>query len=121
MFYGSSGILYDKEVGMLVGNHENLVKSSLQDSAEQYSMPSVKNTNDARIAAIQNSIYNTLFNKDTDAYKGLIDFSEAVIQDSLINVNDPEYMGNIADTYDENNVEDLWNKTKERVGKFFSF
>jgi hypothetical protein len=30
-------------------------------------------------------------------------------------------MGNIAETYDENNVEDLWNKTKEKVGKFFSF
>ena len=121
MFYGSTGIYYDKEIGTLVGNHENLVKSSLQDSSSQYSMPNIKNTNDARIAAIQNSIYNTFFNKDTDAYKGLIDFSEAVIQDSLINVNDPEYMGNIAETYDENNVEDLWNKTKEKVGKFFSF
>ena len=53
--------------------------------------------------------------------KGLIDFSEAVIQDSLINVNDPTYMGNISETYDENNAEDLWNKTKEKVGKFLSF
>lgn len=120
MFYGSTGIYYDKEVGTLIGNHENLINLSLEDSSSKYS-PNIKNTNDARIAAIQNSIYNTFFNKDTDAYKGLIDFSEAVIQDSLINVNDPEYMGNIAETYDENNVEDLWNKTKEKVGKFFSF
>ena len=121
MFYGSTGIYYDKEVKKLTENHENLVKSSLQNSEDQYSMPNVRNTNDARIAAIQNSIYNTLFNKDADAYKGLIDFSEAVIQDSLINVNDPTYMGNISETYDENNAEDLWNKTKEKVGKFLSF
>ena len=120
MFYGSTGIHYDKEVKQLTGNKANLISLGISNP-NKYLNNDSSNLNEERIGAIQNSIYNIFFDKDTEAYKGLIDFSEAVIQDSLINVNDPEYMGNIAENYDENNYEDLWNKTKEKVGKFFSF
>ena len=119
MFYGSTGIYYDKEVESLTSNRQNLLTNVLNSS--KYTLNNIGNSNDNRIAAIQNSIYNVFFDKDTEAYKGLIDFSEAVIQDSLINCNDPEYMGNIGDTYDENNIADLWSRTKDKVKKFLSF
>lgn len=118
MLYGTTGISYDLKAGELAGAHENLLKNGI--TASDYIPTYTVNNNQERIAAIQKSIYNSFFDKDTDAYKGLIDFSEAVIQDSLINVKDPEFLGNIAENYDATNLEDRWNKTKDKVTNFFT-
>ena len=118
MFYGTTGIDYDKHVLTLINNSNNLLKNSL--NAGNYLTTNDMNNNDERIASIQKSIYNSFFDKDTEAYKGLIDFSEMVIQDSLINVKDPNYLGNISENYDETNLEDRWNKTKNKVKDFFT-
>ncbi len=117
MFYGTTGILYDMNTDELIKNHQNLVSAAL--SGQTYNTKFNSNTNNQRIAAIQQSIYNSFFDKDTEAYKGLIDFSEAVIQDSLINVKDPNYLGNIAENYDQTNWEDRWYKAKNKVTHFF--
>ena len=79
-----------------------------------------RDSQDKRLKAIQNALYNHFYNPKTDAYKALIDFSESVIQDSLINVDDPYYLGNIGDTYDQNSYEDMWSRTKNKVKNFFS-
>lgn len=120
MLYGTTGIMYDMKASELIGAHENLVKNGLDDVKYADNTWLNSNTNNERIAAIQKSIYNSFFDKDTEAYKGLIDFSEAVIQDSLINVKDPNYLGNIAENYDETNWEDRWNKAKDKVKTFFT-
>ena len=117
MLYGTNGIIYDMHAQDLAGAHQNLLKSGL---SKEYNTKLNSNINNERIAAIQRSIYNAFFDTDAEAYKGLIDFSEMVIQDSLINVKDPEYLGNIAENYDETNLEDRWNKTKKKVKDFFT-
>lgn len=120
MLYGPTGILYDMTASELINAHENLVKKGLDNVTYANNTLLNSNTHNERIAAIQKSIYNSFFDKDTEAYKGLIDFSEAVIQDSLINVKDPNYLGNIAENYDETNWEDRWNKAKDKVKTFFT-
>lgn len=119
MMYGSTGIIYDKYADEFQ-NMNNLLKNALSNN---YKIDSQIDTeiNNKRVNDIRKSIYNTFFNKDTEAYKGLIDFSEAVIQDSLINVNDPKYLGNINDNMDINNYEDLWRQTKNKINNFFKF
>lgn len=117
MFYGTTGIEYDKSVGKLIENHQNGLLGSGITNVKKYM--TLQNNNDERLSAIQKSIYNSFFDKDADIYKGLIDFSEVVIQDSLINVKDPNFMGNINENYDQTNLEDRWNKTKEKVNYFF--
>lgn len=113
MMYGSDGLRYDgnsiNQGGLLGG----ITISKYQQ--EQTALNNQKN----RIQAIRNSIYNKFFNPDTTAYKALIDFSESVIQDSLINVKDPYYLGNIGDTYNENSYEDMWLRTRDKVRNFF--
>ena len=119
MLYGTTGIIYDVNAQDLISKHQhNLVGMGLEGKDYQYQFNT--NINNERIAAIQKSIYNSFFDKDTEAYKGLIDFSEMVIQDSLINVKDPNYLGNIAENYDETNWEDRWNKAKDKVKTFFT-
>ena len=117
MLYGTTGISYDMHAKDLAGAHQNLLKVGL---SKEYNTTLNSNLNNERIAAIQKSIYNAFFDKDTETYKGLIDFSEMVIQDSLINVKDPNYLGNIAENYDETNWEDRWNKAKDKVKTFFT-
>jgi len=118
MLYGTNGILYDKNAWEFKGAHQNLLNLGIN---KKYNTNlNNKNTNEERIAAIQKSIYNSFFDKDDEAYKGLIDFSEMVIQDSLINVNNPEYLGNIAEDYDETNWGDKWNKTKGKIKDIFT-
>ena len=115
MMYGSDGIHYDAspldQTGLLAGINKNNYSQDAQGSADMQKR---------RINAIQKSIYNTFYNSDTEAYKSLIDFSESVIEDSLINVNDPKYLGNIGTNYDENSYEDMWSRTKDNFRKFFS-
>lgn len=116
MMYGSDGIHYDgntkpyKESGVL---SSMVVKESENDKK-------IFEKQKERIKAIKNSIYNNFFDKDTEAYKALIDFSEMVIEDSLINTTDPYFLGNIGTNYDQNSYEDMWSKTKDKVNKFFT-
>ena len=119
MFYGTTGIIHDGNIQELIDSHENLLKNSL--NAENYMTKNEKNINDNRIKAIRDSVYNSFFDKNTDAYKGLIDFSESVIQDSMINVNDPDFFGNINTTYDSRNYQDMWNATKDKLKQFLKF
>ena len=118
MMFGTLGVLYDKNISDLTSK-ENLLKNAF--NTENYLRTNDTSVNSERIKAINKSIYNTFFNKDTESYKGLIDFSEAVIQDSLINVDDPYYLGNIGENMDINSYEDLWKQTKKRVTDFFKF
>lgn len=115
MMYGSDGIYFDGNVSDLK-NKSNLL-SGIEDN---YGNNDATNLQKNRISAIKKSIYNTFYNKDTEAYKALIDFSEMVIEDSLINTNDPYFLGNIGTNYDENSYEDMWEKTKDKVNKFFT-
>ena len=112
MMYGSDGIRYDGSPldgsGLMAGIDMN-----------KYTNKEAKELQDQRIKAISKSIYNKFFNPDTTAYKALIDFSESVIQDSLINVKDPYYLGNIGDIYDQNSYEDMWSRTKNNIKNFF--
>ena len=117
MLYGTNGIIYDMNAETLTKAHQNLLKNGI---TKEYNTTLNSNIHKERIAAIQKSIYNSFFDTDTEVYKGLIDFSEMVIQDSLINVKDPNYLGNIAETYDETNYEDRWNKTKNKIKDFFT-
>lgn len=114
MMYGSDGIKFD-------GNPIDKVRflSGITKKYSNESNKSAAENQQKRIKAIQNSIYNSFFNENTEAYKALIDFSESVIQDSLINVDDPYYLGNIGTNYNENDYEDIWNKTKDKVKNFF--
>lgn len=114
MMYGSDGIKFDPNY---IDNkwYRNGIDKSYKNQNNQSASENQKN----RIKAIQQSIYNSFFNENTEAYKALIDFSESVIQDSLINVDDPYYLGNIGDNYDQNSYEDIWNKTKNKVKNFF--
>lgn len=116
MMYGTTGIYYDKYADNLSGmnNLLNCIDTS------KFQKRNSNGNNDKRLTQIEKAIYNTFFNKDTEAYKGLIDFSEAVIQDSLINVNDPKFLGNINENIDINNYEDLWKQTKKKITNFFS-
>ena len=119
MLYGTNGIIYDANAKKLQDDNKgNLLARGIDPS--KYNKNLNSGNNNDRIAAIQKSIYNSFFDTDADTYKGLIDFSEAVIQDSLINVKDPEYLGNISENYDETNYADRWNKTKDKVTKFFT-
>lgn len=119
MLYGTTGIQYDANAKKLQDDNQgNLLARGI--NPKKYTSNLNAGNNNDRIAAIQKSIYNSFFDTDADTYKGLIDFSEAVIQDSLINVKDPEYLGNISENYDETNYADRWNKTKDKVTKFFT-
>ena len=119
MLYGTTGIQYDANAKKLQDDNQgNLLARGIDPS--KYNKNLNSGNNNDRIAAIQKSIYNSFFDTDADTYKGLIDFSEMVIQDSLINVKDPEYLGNISENYDETNYGDMWNKTKDKVTKFFT-
>ena len=117
MLYGTNGIIYDMNAETLTKAHQNLLNNGI---TKEYNTTLNSNIHKERIAAIQKSIYNSFFDTDTEVYKGLIDFSEMVIQDSLINVKDPNYLGNIAETYDETNWEDRWNKAKNKIKDFFT-
>lgn len=116
MMYGSDGIKFDsndidnKWYRSGIIDDKNYINQNNKSASENQ-----KN----RIKAIQQSIYNSFFNENTEAYKALIDFSESVIKDSLINVDDPYYLGNIGDNYDQNSYEDIWNRTKNKVQNFF--
>jgi hypothetical protein len=114
MMYGSDGIKFD---GNSLDNiwYSTGINKSYKNQNNQSAVENQKN----RIKAIQQSIYNSFFNEKTEAYKALIDFSESVIQDSLINVDDPYYLGNIGDNYNQNSYEDIWNKTKNKIQNFF--
>ena len=116
MMYGSDGIKFDANP---INSGSFLNNSTIIKEYSNQSNESAAENQQKRIKAIQNSIYNSFFNEKTEAYKALIDFSESVIQDSLINVDDPYYLGNIGDNYDENSYEDIWKKTKDKVKNFF--
>lgn len=118
MMFGSDGIYYDGGIRQV--KSKNNLTAFLTES-DYNADPSVINAQSNRIAAIKKSIYNSFFNKDTDAYKALIDFSESVIEDSLINTTDPEYLGNIGTNYDEKDWGDVWQRTKDNVKNFFKF
>ena len=123
MMFGSDGIYYDGTIGELSTgrNKGSLVTNVIESKQKDYNKDSsIKNAQQNRINAIKNSIYNSFFNKDTDTYKALIDFSESVIEDSLINNTDPEFLGNIGINYDANSYEDMWSKTKNNIKKFFT-
>jgi len=125
MMYGSDGFLYDKFDNYARSNRGKLLDALFGNNKD--SLPNdikplfVEDTSQSsRIDAIKKSIYNNFFNKDTEAYKSLIDFSESVIEDSMINVNDPYYLGNIGMKYNDNDYKDIWNKTKNKLKKFAS-
>jgi len=121
MMFGSDGIYYDGGISQLGQNKGNLLKAFVDSKKDDYNAsPETINAQAKRISAIKKSIYNSFFNKDTDTYKALIDFSESVIEDSLINNTDPEFLGNIGMNYNENDYEDMWNKTKDKVNNFFT-
>ena len=116
MMYGSDGIKFDSN-----DIDNKWYRSGIIDD-KNYTNQNNKSASENqknRIKAIQQSIYNSFFNENTEAYKALIDFSESVIKDSLINVDDPYYLGNIGDNYDQNSYEDIWNRTKNKVQNFF--
>lgn len=113
MMYGSDGIKYDGTDLDVSGMLSGVDIKNKRD-------PKGRDSQDKRLKAIQNALYNHFYNPKTDAYKALIDFSESVIQDSLINIDDPYYLGNIGDTYDQNSYEDMWSRTKNKVKNFFS-
>lgn len=118
MMTGSTGIYYDGTIDKYI-NASNLT-SALQSKSTKYKNDNILNAQQNRIKAIKDSIYNRFFNKDTDAYKALIDFSETVIEDSLINTDDPTFLGNIGINYDANDYDDMWLKTRDNVNKFFT-
>lgn len=118
MMFGSDGIYYDGGISQV--KTKNNLTAALVES-DYNANANAKNAQNNRISSIKKSIYNSFFNKDTDAYKALIDFSESVIEDSLINTTDPEYLGNIGTNYDENDYGDMWKRTKDKVTNFFKF
>ena len=129
MMYGTAGVYYDNNIDMFSNNYMNLLSNVF--NATDFKKSNDTKINMQRINQIQRSINNTFFNKDTEAYKGLIDFSESVIQDSLINVRDPKYLGNIkytdtasngqyGETF-EDQWENAWKNTKNKVKNFFKF
>lgn len=117
MMYGTDGIYYDGTIDKILAH---TLPSAIKEDVKEYQNTDILNQHMNRVNAIKNSIYNNFFNKDTEAYKGLIDFSEMIIEDSLINTSDPYYLGNIGTNYDQNSYENMWEKTKDKVNNFFS-
>lgn len=124
MMYGSTGFLYDARSNFTNIHQKNVLLQNTIDHTkyEGYFNQAAEATNNQRLNAIRDSKYNIFFNKDLDAYKSLIDFSEAVIKDSLINVNNPKFLGNIYDEHlDPNDWEATWLKARDNFTNFFSF
>lgn len=121
MMYGSDGFEVDgtgyaDELRIPEGS---LLKKAISDQGiKDIINKNMGRMQDSRINAIQRSIYNTFFNKDTEAYKALIDFSESVINDSMINVTDKHFLGNIGTNYNANDYKDVWKRAKKNISNF---
>ena len=120
MMYGTDNFIYDQEANYI--NTSNL--TSLIDRSKYTDINLVNSVNDQnkRIEGIKNSIYNSFFNKDATAYKSLIDFSESIIKDSMINSTNQQYLGNIYDieNTDRNDWASTWKRTKNKITNFFT-
>lgn len=116
--FGDDGFYYDGNLN----KYRNVMPADIYNklSKEVYDT-GAKNNNINRIQAIQKSIYNTFFNKDATAYKALIDFSESIIEDSLINASDPKLMGNIGTNYNENDLVDRFNNLGDQLKNYFKW
>ena len=118
MMYGTDSFIYDQADNYI--NQNNL--TSLIDHSRYSDINLVNAVNDQnkRINGIKNSIYNSFFNKDATAYKSLIDFSETIIKDSMINAKSKSFLGNIYDieNTDRNDWEATWLRTREKIKNF---
>lgn len=120
MMYGTDSFIYDQSDNYI--NPNNL--TSLIDHSRYSDINLVNAVNDQnrRINGIKNSIYNSFFNKDATAYKSLIDFSETIIKDSMINSKNDAFLGNIYDieNTDRNDWSATWKRTKDKIKNFFT-
>ena len=120
MMYGTDSFIYDQGDNYI--NENNL--TSLIDRSRYSDINLINSVNDQnkRINSIKNSIYNTFFNKHATAYKSLIDFSESIIKDSMINTKNEAFLGNIYDieNTDRNDWTSTWKRTKDKLKNFFT-
>lgn len=121
MMYGSDGFIYDSEDNYKDINNYNLTGLINHSLYSDLNSINAQNDQNNRINGIKNAVYNSFFNKDTTAYKSLIDFSESIIKDSMINVDNPYYLGNISVDYNSDKWKDVWKKTKKKVSDFFKW
>ena len=123
MMYGTDSFIYDHPDNYINQNNLTQLIKSGEYKYSDINLVNAINDQNKRINGIKNSIYNSFFNKDATAYKSLIDFSEAVIKDSMINTHNTAFLGNIYDDtqqVDRNNWADMWNKTKNKISNFFT-
>lgn len=93
IFYGSTMIADDNDNLYTSNQFINSVYNEYKTSDN-----SERNKNIYRLLSIRDNLYNIFFAPAQEGtYKSLIDFSEKMIKDTLINTNNPYYMGNIGD------------------------